>query len=188
MKRLFATLLFVITTFNAHAANQDNGLIRRASPYPVSETIDRLESVLRSKGIKIFLRIDHSDEAKKAGLTLRPMQLLIFGTPKSGTPLMQAAPSIGLDLPMKVLVWQDAQAHVWISWNDPEYVVQRHGLERADAKNINVIDSLIQAALNVDLKWEIPIKQGCNNNWLRYVMRDLPRKPHSKPRCPTLPT
>ena len=116
------------------------------------------------------------------------MQLLIFGNARAGTPLMQAAPRIGLDLPMKVLVWQDAQAHVWISWNDPEYVMQRHGLERADAKNINVIDSLIQAALNLDLKWEAPAKQGCNNKRLRYVMRDLPHEHHSKPRCPTLAT
>ncbi len=145
MKHLIATLLFALAPLAAQAA--DNGLESRASPYSVAETLDRLESVLRAKGVKVFARIDHGGEAQGAGLALRPTQLLIFGNPKAGTPLMQAAPAIGLDLPMKALAWQDEQGQVRVTWNSPEYLIRRHGLDAAHAGNLAAIGGLVDAAL-----------------------------------------
>ncbi len=150
MKKPLATLLLVLFfPLFAEAAPEagDPGLLSRPSPYPVAETLDRLETVLRSKGVKVFARIDHSAEAQGAGLTLRPTQLLIFGNPKAGTPLMQASPSIGLDLPMKALAWQDAQGQVHVTWNSPEFLIQRHGLSTDYAVNLSAISGLIDAAL-----------------------------------------
>lgn len=138
MKKLLAALMFTLAPVCTHAASDaaDPGLVSRASPYPVAETLDRLETLLKAKGIKIFARIDHSAEAQSAGLTLRSMQLLIFGNPKAGTPLMQTAPGIGLDLPMKALAWQDAQDQVHVTWNSPEFLIGRHGLGAESAKNL----------------------------------------------------
>jgi len=149
MKKSFAALLFVLAPVFAQAAPDaaDPGLLSRASPYPVAETLDRLETLLKAKGIKVFARIDHSAEAQGAGLTLRPMQLLIFGNPKAGTPLMQAAPGIGLDLPMKALAWQDAQGRVHVTWNSPDYLIGRHRLGAETTRNLAPISGLIEAAL-----------------------------------------
>lgn len=146
MKKALAAVLLVLVPLIAQAAN-DNGLLSRASPYPVAETLDRLEAVLKAKGVKVFARIDHAAEAQSAGLNLRPTQLLIFGHPKAGTPLMQAAPTIGLDLPMKALAWQDEQGQVHVTWNSPDYLIQRHGLDTAYVKNLAAIGGLIDAAL-----------------------------------------
>lgn len=126
---------------------QDAGLIERASPYPVAETLDRLETLLQGTGVQVFARIDHAAAAKAAGLELRPMQLLIFGNPKAGTPLMQAAPTIGLDLPMKVLAWQDDQGQTRVTWNGADYLAARHGLAEGQAKPLAAIGGLIEAAL-----------------------------------------
>ena len=150
MKHLLAIMLFAIapvaTSFAAQAAD-NNGLISRVSPYPVSETLDRLEAVLKSKGVKIFARIDHAAEAQSVGMSLRPTQLLIFGNPKAGTPLMRASQSIGLDLPMKALAWQDAQGQVQLTWNSPDYLIARHDLDAEFSKNLAAVGGLIEAAL-----------------------------------------
>jgi len=122
-------------------------LTERPSPYPVAETLDRLETLLGEKGVRVFARIDHAAEAKAAGLELRPMQLLIFGNPKAGTPLMQTAPSIGLDLPMKVLAWEDDQGQVRVIWNSADYLATRHGLAATQAKPLAAIAGLIEAAM-----------------------------------------
>jgi uncharacterized protein (DUF302 family) len=96
----------------------------------VTETIDRLESLLKSKGIKIFDRIDQAAEARAAGLEMKPTVLLIFGDPKAGTPLMNRYPSLAMDLPLKALVWESASGKVWLSYNSPEFLQQRHNLEK----------------------------------------------------------
>ncbi|MBD3887026.1 DUF302 domain-containing protein [Phormidium tenue FACHB-886] len=124
-----------------------NGIISQLSPYSVAETIDRLEAILQAKGIAIFIRIDQQAEAKKVGLNMRPTQLLLFGNPKAGTPLMVAEPTIGLDLPLKVLVWEATDGKVWLSYNDPDHLKQRFSLSDDLVKNIAVIAPLIDQVL-----------------------------------------
>lgn len=124
------------------------GIISKASKYSVPETLDRVDALLRSKGIKIFVRVDHSGEAEKAGLKMPPTQLLIFGNPKGGTPVMLAAPTAAIDLPLKALAWQDSDGKVWLSYNDPEYMKQRFGLTDEQIKTIAGTGSLIEQALN----------------------------------------
>ncbi len=104
----------------------DNGMVHLHSPHTVPETLRRLESLLQAKGVNIFARVDHSGEAEKAGMKMRPRQLLIFGSPKAGTPLMAASPTLAIDLPLKALAWEDADGAVWLSYNSPEYLQQRH--------------------------------------------------------------
>ncbi len=122
------------------------GIISQRSHGSVSETLDRLEAILRSKGITIFARVDHSGEAEKVGLKMPPTQLLIFGNPKGGTPVMLAAPLAAIDLPLKALAWQDADGGVWLSYNDPQYLMRRFGLAGDDIKTIAGIGSLIEQA------------------------------------------
>ncbi|HEY9619925.1 MAG TPA: DUF302 domain-containing protein [Crinalium sp.] len=129
------------------AMNATNGIISQPSPYSVTETINRLEAVLQVKGITIFARIDQQAEAEKVELSLRPTQLLLFGNPKAGTPLMVAEPTIALDLPLKVLAWEAADGKVWLSYNDPTYLKQRFSLSDELVKNIAVIAPLIDRAL-----------------------------------------
>jgi len=119
------------------------GFISKLSPHSVPETIQRLSALLKSKGVAIFALIDHSSEAEKAGLKMRPTQLLIFGNPKGGTPLMLAAPSTAIDLPLKALVWEDADGKVWLSYNSPDYLQQRHGFPADLEKNIAAIEPLL---------------------------------------------
>src|SRR6516225_12458421 len=104
----------------------DSSVTRITSQHSVSATLERLESLLKERGVMIFARIDFSGDAGRAGLTMRPEQMLIFGNPKAGTPLMQSAPTAGLDLPVKALVWQDANGQTQVAWNDPQYVTRRH--------------------------------------------------------------
>ncbi|WP_223173826.1 DUF302 domain-containing protein [Gloeobacter kilaueensis] len=125
----------------------DNGIVSKPSPYSVSETIDRLVAVLEAKGIAIFSRIDQQAEAEKVGLALTPIQLLIFGNPRAGTPLMAAVPVSALDLPLKALGWEDSQGQVWLSYNRPDYLQQRFGLSDALIKNIAGIGALVDQAL-----------------------------------------
>jgi len=108
--------------------NPGDGILRVPSRHSVDLTVDRLQGLLREKGVTLFATVDHSGGASAVGLTLRPTKLLIFGHPKAGTPLMLASPSIAIDLPLKLLVWEDADARVWISWNAPAYLEARHGL------------------------------------------------------------
>ncbi len=127
-------------------ANANNGIISQPSSYPVTEIIDRLTSVLQAKGIPIFACIDQQVEAEKVGLSLRPTQLLLFGNPTAGTPLMVAEPMIALDLPLKVLAWEAADGNVYLSYNDPHYLQQRFSLSDELVKNIDVIAPLIYQA------------------------------------------
>ena len=125
----------------------NNGLVHVASPHSVPETLNKLESVLQSHGLTVFARVNHSGEAQKVGLTMRPTQLLIFGSPKAGTPLMVARPSIAIDLPLKALAWEDADGKVWLSYNSPQYLKERHGLPEDLWKNIAGIGPLIHQAV-----------------------------------------
>jgi uncharacterized protein (DUF302 family) len=126
---------------------RDNGMVHLPSPYSVAETAVRLESVLQAKGVKVFCRIDHSGEAEKTGLKMRPTQVIIFGSPKSGTPMMVAAPTLAIDLPLKALVWEDEAGQVRVSYNSPEYLAERHGLSEGLVKNIAGIGTLLQSAV-----------------------------------------
>jgi uncharacterized protein (DUF302 family) len=125
-------------------ATTDNGIIDSPSSHSVDETIERLKSILREKGINLFALIDHSGEAEKAGMKMPPTRLLIFGNPKGGTPVMLAAPSIAIDLPLKILVWEDTQKKVWVSYNSPEYLKRRHGVPDDLVKNIAGVAALVQ--------------------------------------------
>lgn len=124
-----------------------NGLITHASPYTVPETLDRLEAILRAKNITVFARIDHSGEAIKVGLTMPPTQLLIFGNPKSGTPIMLAAPLSAIDLPLKALAWQDADGKVWLTINDPRSLQTQYQFSDELLKPIASLEALIQQAI-----------------------------------------
>lgn len=124
-----------------------NGLITHPSPYSVPETLDRLEAILRSKNITVFARVDHSGEAAKVGLTMPPTQLLIFGNPKGGTPIMLAAPLSAIDLPLKALAWQDNGGKVWISINETRYLQSRYDLSAELLKPIAGLEALILQAI-----------------------------------------
>jgi uncharacterized protein (DUF302 family) len=124
-----------------------SGVIVLASHYSVAQTVDRLESLLKEKGVLVFARIDFSGDAARAGLQMRPEQLLIFGNPKGGTPLMQAMPTVGLDLPFKALVWEDSEDKAWLAYNDPKYIVQRHAVESNLSANLAAIIPLLERAV-----------------------------------------
>ncbi|MGA8214882.1 MAG: DUF302 domain-containing protein [Candidatus Sulfotelmatobacter sp.] len=126
---------------------QGNGLLQIASPYTMEETVRRLESVLAERGVRVFAFVDHSGEAEKVGLKMRPTKLLIFGNPKGGTPVMVAAPSVAIDLPLKALVSEDEAGKVWVSYNSPEYLQQRHGVPEDLIKNIAVVGALVAKAV-----------------------------------------
>jgi uncharacterized protein (DUF302 family) len=115
---------------------RENGLVQVASHYSVEETVRRLEGAFAEKGMRVFAVIDHSGEAEKVGLTMRPTKVVIFGSPKGGTPLMVAAPSLAIDLPLKALVAEDAEGKVSVTYNDPEYLKERHGVPEELIKNL----------------------------------------------------
>jgi len=123
------------------------GLVHTASPRSVPETLKRLRTLLESKGLTIFGVVDHSGEAAKVGMQMKPTQLLIFGSPKGGTPVMVAAPTVAIDLPLKCLVWEDADGKVWITQNTPEYLQQRHGIPSDLVKNLAGAAALIEKAV-----------------------------------------
>jgi len=133
-------------------AASESGVVRLASSHTVSETVARLQALLRERGVIVFARIDFSGDAGRAGLTMRPEQMLVFGNPKAGTPLMQAEPLVGLDLPIKALVFEDAAGKTWIAWNDPQYIVRRHGLPAALAANLAAVVPLIERAAAAEVK------------------------------------
>ena len=126
---------------------QENGIVQVASKYSVDETVTRLESVLAERGVRVFAVVDHSGEAEKVGMKMRPTKLAIFGNPKGGTPLMVAAPSLAIDLPLKALVSEDESGKVWVSYNSPEYLQQRHGVPEDLIKNIAVVGALVAKAV-----------------------------------------
>ncbi|GAB4245480.1 MAG: DUF302 domain-containing protein [Deltaproteobacteria bacterium] len=125
-------LVFAMLFLGINAWAGPEGFVSKPSRYPVPETVDRLVTVLQSKGMTVFSRIDHAAEAAKAGLKMRPTRLLIFGNPKGGTPLMVAAPTVAVDLPFKALVWEDAGGNVWLGYNSPSYLKERHRIQGKD--------------------------------------------------------
>ena len=122
----------VLVAASAMAAAAD-GLIELKSPHSAAVTMTRLEDAARQRGLTVFARIDHAAGAAKIGKTLRPTEVIIFGNPQGGTPLMECAQSAGIDLPLKALVWEDAAAQVWLGYNDPAYLAQRHGAPQCAA-------------------------------------------------------
>jgi uncharacterized protein (DUF302 family) len=126
---------------------KNNGLVHTQSPHSVDETLAHLRTILESKGLTIFAMIDHSGEAAKVGLEMHPTKLLIFGSPKGGTPVMLAAPTTAIDLPLKALVWEDAQGKVWITQNSAEYLQHRHAFPAELIKNLAGAATLIQKAV-----------------------------------------
>ncbi len=126
MTMLRAMLLVALVTVSALAAAAD-GLVAVKSPYSAKDTMNRLEDSARQRGLTVFARVDHAAGAAKVGKTLRPTEVLIFGNPQGGTPFMECAQSVGIDLPLKALVWEDAAAQVWLGYNDPAWLAQRHG-------------------------------------------------------------
>jgi uncharacterized protein (DUF302 family) len=131
-------------TANAFEANK--GIIDEPSNHTVEQMVEKLKNILQAKGVTLFALVDHSGEAEKVGMKMRPTKLLIFGNPKAGTPLMLAAPSVAIDLPLKILVWEDAQGKVWVSYNSPEFLKERHGLPAELLQNIAVVETLAAKA------------------------------------------
>jgi uncharacterized protein (DUF302 family) len=126
--------------------DNNSGLVDIASNHSVGETVEKLKGILQAKGITLFALVDHSGEAAKAGMKMRPTKLFIFGNPKGGTPVMLAAPSSAIDLPLKILVWEDAQGKVWITYNSPAYLQERHNIPPDLLPNIAVIEALAAKA------------------------------------------
>jgi len=148
-------LAFVVTTSSAaraifarnEAMDIGEGVIRKASPRSVPETLDRLEAILKTKGVQVFARIDHSGEAARVGLSMPPTQVLVFGNPRAGTPVMLAAPTSAIDLPLKALAWQDSAGQVWLGYTDPKYLARRYGLTEKQVAPLGVIADLVDAAV-----------------------------------------
>jgi uncharacterized protein (DUF302 family) len=124
----------------------DKGIINIPSNHSVEQTVGNLKGILKEKGVTVFALVDHSGEAEKAGMKMPDTKLLIFGSPKAGTPLMLAAPSIAIDLPLKVLVWEDSGGKVWISYNSPTYLQERHNVPQYLMQNIAVVETLAAKA------------------------------------------
>jgi uncharacterized protein (DUF302 family) len=124
----------------------NRGLIDVPSHHSVDETVERLKNILQSKGVTLFALIDHSGEAEKIGMKMPPTKLLIFGSPKAGTPLMLAAPSVAIDLPLKILIWEDAKGKVWVTYNSPEFLPERHALPSDLMQNVSVTEALATKA------------------------------------------
>lgn len=129
-----------------NACAEDQGIIRIQSRHSVPETADRLEAMLKAHGIVVFARIDFSGDAKRVGLEMLPEQLVIFGNPKAGTPLMIAQPTVGLDLPLRALIWEDAQGRSWLAYNDPVYIVRRHAVVASLAANLAAVAPILEQA------------------------------------------
>ena len=127
------------------APDKSSGLIDIPSNHSVDETVEKLKAILQSKGVTLFVLVDHSGEAAKVGLKMLATKLLIFGNPKAGTPVMLAAPSSAIDLPLKILVWEDPQRRVWLSYNSPAYLQRRHNIPADLLANVSVIDGLAKA-------------------------------------------
>ena len=141
MRQLLFTLIGII--FFASLACADNGIIGIKSSHDVKVTADRLENNLIAKNMIVFIRINHTEGAQKVGKKLRPTEVIIFGNPKVGTPLMQCGQSVAIDLPQKALIWEDKAGQVWLSYNDPKYLAKRHGITEC----VDVIKK-IETALN----------------------------------------
>jgi uncharacterized protein (DUF302 family) len=139
-------MVSVLSASEAFAVQKDEGIVKIASHHSVDQTVEKVKTILQSKGVMLFALVDHSGEAEKVGLKMPPTKLLIFGNPKGGTPLMLASPSAAIDLPLKILVAEDSQGKVWISYNSPEYLKERHDLPENLLPNIDVVKTLAAAA------------------------------------------
>ena len=128
----FPFYLFILIFLIAPATHADSGLVTIKSAHDVKTTAERLDKALKAKGMTVFNRIDHAAGARKIGRTLRPTELVIFGNPKVGTPLMQCSPTAAIDLPQKMLIWQDEAGQVWLSYNHPGYIKNRHNMDGCD--------------------------------------------------------
>lgn len=152
LRKMLALVSLTVLTANASAADmgsRSNPLVTVPSAFSVTETGDKLSAILKDKGLTEFARINHSENAAKADLNLRPTEVIIFGNPKVGTPLMQCAQSIAIDLPQKMLIWQDEAGKVWLGYNNPEYLKRRHSVEGCDGvfdKVTGVLAALSKAA------------------------------------------
>lgn len=132
MRCMFRLALMTSTLLFAMHAQAADGLVAVKSSHDVKATADKLESVLKEKGMTVMARVNHQQGAEKAGMELRPTEVVIFGNPKVGTPLMQCAQSVAIDLPQKALIWEDANGEVWLGYNNPEYLKNRHSIEGCD--------------------------------------------------------
>ncbi len=141
MHRFFMTAL-VLLWFFANPTHADTGLVNVASPHDVDTTADRFVAAVEQAGLKVFSRIDHAAGAAQVGETLRPTQLIIFGSPKVGTALMNADQRVGIDLPLKALVWQDAENKVWVSYNSSDYLFGRFSIEGRDPVKLKITQAL----------------------------------------------
>ncbi len=128
------------------ASVPENGLVHVSSSHSVPETLKRVEEIVSARGLSILARIDHSGDAAKIRLSMPPTELLIFGNPKAGTPLMVASPTLAIDLPLKILVWEDGGGKVWMSYNSPEYLQQRHNIPSSLLKNISGVQAIVEEA------------------------------------------
>lgn len=137
---IFRAGVFVCLMAASLLASAAEGLVSLQSPHTATATMDRLESIVKEKGLTVFARIDHAAGAEKVGESLRSTELLIFGNPKGGTPFMQCAQSVGIDLPLKALVWEDEDGQIWLGYNDPEYLADRH-----DTADCPVVPKLSEA-------------------------------------------
>jgi len=126
--------------------NNDNGLVDIPSSRSVNETVEKLKGILQAKSITLFALVDHSGEAEKAGMKMRLTKLFIFGSPKAGTPVMLAAPSSAIDLPLKILIWEDPRGKAWVTYNSPAYLQKRHGIPLELLPSISVIETLAKKA------------------------------------------
>ena len=126
--------------------NNDNGLVDIPSSRSVNETVEKLKGILQAKSITLFALVDHSGEAEKAGMKMRLTKLFIFGSPKAGTPVMLAAPSSAIDLPLKILIWEDARGKAWVTYNSPAYLQKRHSIPLELLPSISVIETLAKKA------------------------------------------
>ena len=148
-KTLFTILLIVSVAISANAAD---GVINVESSYNVKDTADRMENVLKEKGMTVFNRIKHSEGASKVGIELRDTELILFGNPKVGSPLMKCEQSVAIDLPQKALIWEDAEAKVWISYNDPRYLEKRHNISGCEEVLVKVEKALAGIAKTAAMK------------------------------------
>ena len=123
-----------------------DGIVNTQSRHSVQEAVDKLKTALRAKGATLFAVVDHDGEAQKVGMKMPPTKLLIFGSPKAGTPLMLAAPSVAIDLPLKILIWEDRQGRAWVSYNSPAYLRERHGLPPELLPSLAVVQALVASA------------------------------------------
>ena len=148
MKYWWPALLFagsILLVSEALAVQKEEGIVKIPSHHSVDETVDKLKTILKSKGVTLFALVDHSGEAEKVDMKMPPTKLLIFGNPKGGTPLMQDRQTAGIDLPIKALAWEDAGGKVWLSYNDPAWIAQRHGLGTASAGAVEAMGKALGA-------------------------------------------